>query len=111
MFHQVLKFPNDQGKVKTIRGDQVTACRCLMLALGQNEVKKGHKLVCSVEVPDQEVLEDVGKEPEEHTVEELHKVRIGPDLPERYFLLGSSLSEQEKQLLIKFLLDNIEVFA
>ncbi|KAF5943184.1 hypothetical protein HYC85_020826 [Camellia sinensis] len=83
MFHQVLKFPNDQGKVKTIRGDQVTACRCLMLALGQNEVKKGHKLVCSVEVPDQEVLEDVGKEPEEHTVEELHKVRIGPDLPER----------------------------
>ena len=47
---------------------------------------------------------------EEVECEDLVKVTIGDD-PERFFQIGSQLPQQERKELIKFLRQNINVFA
>lgn len=50
-------------------------------------------------------------EPDDRTGEELRKMIIDDRCLERYFLLGSSLSEKEASELFQFLKKNIDVFA
>lgn len=106
--HQALKFPNKEWGIKTIRGDQVSAQQCLMLALGYKEVKLAQKWVCSIKIPNLKVLGDIGKDLEKCMIEELHKIQISLDDPERkiYGLFGhekgdwsrSSASDSHPQL-------------
>ena len=56
-------------------------------------------------------LEQVGRKPEQKSVEELFKVLIDPKDPEKYFLLGNQLTDLEKKQLTDFLLENRDVFA
>ena len=63
------------------------------------------------EIKDETKLERVGREPQQKSVEELLKVQIDQDDPEKYFLLGNQLSDLEKRQLTDFLLQNRSVFA
>ena len=47
---------------------------------------------------------------EEASCEDLEKVLVGSD-PKRFFQIGSELSPQEKETLIDFLRQNVDVFA
>ena len=47
---------------------------------------------------------------EEAKCENLVKITIGDD-PERYFQIGSQLPQQEREELIEFLKQNIDIFA
>ena len=46
----------------------------------------------------------------EASCEDLEKVLVGSD-PERFFQVGSKLPPQEKEMLIDFLRQNVDVFA
>ena len=46
----------------------------------------------------------------EVSYEDLKKVLVGSD-PERFFQVGSELPPQEKEMLIDFLRQNVDVFA
>ena len=46
----------------------------------------------------------------EASCEDLEKVLVGSDL-ERFFQVGSELPPQEKEMLIDFLRQNVDVFA
>ena len=52
----------------------------------------------------------VDKPAEEEKCEDLVKVTIGDD-SERFFQIGSQLPQQEREKLIEFLKQNIDVFA
>ena len=52
----------------------------------------------------------IDKLAEEVKCEDLVKVTIGDD-PKRFFQIGSQLPQQEREELIKFLKQNIDVFA
>ena len=47
---------------------------------------------------------------EEAKCEDLVRITIGDDL-ERFFQIGSQLSQQEKEELVEFLKQNIDIFA
>ena len=64
-----------------------------------------------VELDRKAELEDVGRAPNQKNVEDLTEIRINPNDPERYFLLGSQLLEAGKSEMLNFLLQNKEVFA
>ena len=51
-----------------------------------------------------------GGSAEEANCEDLEKVLVGID-PERFFQVGSKLPSQEKEMLIDFLKENVDVFA
>ena len=60
---------------------------------------------------DQSVLDDVGTRAEDKAVEVLVEIRIDTESPNKFFLLGSSLTAQERTEMVEFLMANIEVFA
>ncbi|XP_028072604.1 uncharacterized protein LOC114274823 [Camellia sinensis] len=68
--------------------------------------------VQTVKVAEQPALEDVGGAPEEKIVEDLEKVLVKEDDPEKYFLIGDTLlGADEKLQLLELLRKNKEVFA
>ncbi|XP_028086313.1 uncharacterized protein LOC114287236 [Camellia sinensis] len=91
-YHQLIRFPMEHG-VEQISGDQVASKHCFMAAL---KAKQLCNRVQTVEVAEQPVLEDVGGTPEEKMVEDLEKVLVKEDDPEKYFLIGTSLGADEK---------------
>ena len=101
---------NENGRVEviTVRGDKHMAKQCLM-AVVPRETKTTQ--VHMAELDREAELEDVGRASEQKSVEDLTEVRIDSNDPERYFLLGSQLHEDEKTELLDFLLQNKEVFA
>ncbi|XP_028081030.1 uncharacterized protein LOC114282529 [Camellia sinensis] len=56
-YHQLLRFPTQYG-IEQIRGSQTSAKSCYMMALGK---RPKNLKVNSIEVPDQEGLDNVGK--------------------------------------------------
>ncbi|XP_075663287.1 uncharacterized protein LOC142632848 [Castanea sativa] len=80
--HVMVKYPI-QGRVEILHGSQSVARQCLMSA---------------------SVNGDGG------SAEELDKIFIGEDI-EKYFQVGSQLPVPEREELVKFLQDNIDVFA
>ena len=52
----------------------------------------------------------MGDLPRKASCEDLEKVLVGSD-PERFFQVGSKLPPQEKETLIDFLRQNVDVFA
>ena len=64
----------------------------------------------SIDVPDRESLDDVGRLPSEKATEALDRVEIDGN-PGRFFMVDASLNQADKQQLISFLLSNLDVFA
>ena len=65
-----------------------------------------------VEEPESnELFVDIGKATEQKAVEDLVQVRIDEKDPEKFFLLGSSMSSTKRIEVMKFLTSNIEVFT
>ncbi|XP_028065850.1 uncharacterized protein LOC114268815 [Camellia sinensis] len=106
-YHQLIRFPTEHG-VEQISGDQVASKYCFMAAL---KAKQFCNRVQTVEVAEQPILEDVWGTLEEKMVEDLEKVLVKEDDPEKYFLIGTSLGADEKLQLLELLRENMEVFA
>ena len=64
----------------------------------------------SIELSDRESLNDVGRLPNEKATKDLDRVEIDGN-PERFFMVGASVSQADRQQLISFLLGNLDVFA
>ncbi|GMP65865.1 hypothetical protein CsSME_00026480 [Camellia sinensis var. sinensis] len=100
--HQLLCFPTEYG-IEQIRGSQKLAQACYLLA-----AKTPKELqVNSIEVPNQEILDDVGQHPNEKATEGLDRVDIDGS-PEKFFMIGASLNQADRQQLISFLLNNLD---
>ena len=56
-------------------------------------------------------LEDVGRALAQKNIEDFTKIRIDPNDPDKFFLLGSQLPEPEKTELLNLLIQSKEVFA
>ena len=107
--HQKIMYPSE-GQIKEILGDQDMARQCMVTAirhrpeaepvtLSKKELYQLKPLVLSID--------GTFKEAE---CEDLVKVTIGDD-PEKFFQIGSQLSQREREELIEFLKQNIDVFA
>ncbi|XP_028085902.1 uncharacterized protein LOC114286872 [Camellia sinensis] len=106
-YHQVIRFPTEHG-VEQISRDQVASKHCFMAAM---KAKQLCNRVQIVEVAEQLVLENVGETPEEKMVEDLEKVLVKEDDPEKHFFIGTSLGTDKKLQLLELLRENMEVFA
>ena len=83
--------------------------QCFVTVNGSRAAKG---FVQMVEEPESnELFADVGKAAEQKAMEDLVQVRIDEKDPEKFFLLGSSLSSTKKIEVMEFLTFNIEVFA
>ncbi|GFZ18441.1 hypothetical protein Acr_27g0001800 [Actinidia rufa] len=60
---------------------------------------------------EQEVLEDVGRDPETKVVEDLIHYELDELSSDRFFLMGANMEERERTELIQFLKANIEFFT
>ena len=58
-----------------------------------------------------EVLEDVGRDPEDKVMEDLIRYELDEPSSDRFFLTGANLEERERTELIQFLKANVKVFA
>ena len=67
---------------------------------GEAETTQVHMAELDKEVE----LEDVGRAPDQKSVDDLTEVRTDPNDPKRYFLLGSQLPKAEKTEQLDFLL-------
>ncbi|XP_028125698.1 uncharacterized protein LOC114322556 [Camellia sinensis] len=105
----VLRFPVLARQVKEVWGDQVTAKQCFVAVNGSRAAKG---FVQIIEGPEgKEVLEDVGRKAEENSIEDLVEVRIDKNDPNKFFLLGSSLSSAERLDYVNLLVSDMEAFA
>ena len=107
--HQKFKYPSE-GQIEEILGDQAMARQCMiaairhkpeaeLLAHAENELWQLKPSVLSIE-----------KLAEEVECEDLVKVTIEDD-PEKFFQIGFQLPQQEREELVEFLKQNIDVFA
>ena len=107
--HQKIKYPSE-GQIEEILGDQTMAWECMVAAiqhrpeaklvtLNEKELQQLKPLVLSIDGTSDEV-----------ECEDLVKVTIRDD-PEKFFQIGSQLPQQERNELIEFLKQNIDVFA
>ena len=84
-YHQLLRFPTKHGS-EQIRGSQKSSQACYLLA-----AKTPKELqVNSIEVPNREILDDVGRHPNEKATEGLDRVDIDGS-PEKFFMIDASL--------------------
>ena len=107
--HQKVKYPSGE-RIEEILGDQTMARQCMVAAIRHKpEVEP---LACRERDLQQlkpPVL-SIDKPAEEAKCEDLVKVTIGDD-PEKFFQIGSQLPYQEREELVEFLKQNINVFA
>ena len=77
-----------------------------------NSSRAAKGFVQMVEEPENnELFADVGKAAEQKAVEDLVRVRIDEKNPDKFFLLGSSMSSTERIEVMELLTSNIEVFS
>lgn len=108
-YHQVMRFPSAMGAIEEIWGDQVMSKQCFVAVNGSRAAKGFVQMIKGPE--DWGVLDDVGTKAEDKAVEELVEVRIDTEQSNKFFLLGSRLTAQERTEMLEFLMANIEVFA
>ena len=107
--HQKVKYPSG-GQIKEILGDQALARQCMVATIQ-------HKLEAESSAHGEKGLQQlkspalsIDKPIEEAKCEDLVKVVIGDDR-EKFFQIGSQLPHQEREELIEFFKQNIDVFA
>ena len=111
--HQKVKYPFE-GQIEEILRDQAIVRQCMVIAIWHKPEAEpsacGEKGLQQLKPP---VL-SIDKPAEEVKCEDLVKVTIGDD-PEKFFQIGSYLPQQERERereeLIEFLKQNINVFA
>ena len=95
-----MRFPNEAGIIEEVFGDQIMSKQCFVTVNG-SRATKGY--VHSVEEPESnELFADVSKAADQKAVEDLVKVRIDEKNPDKFFLLGSSLSSTERLEVLEF---------
>ena len=99
-YHMVVKFHTENG-VGMVRGDQRVARECYLTSMK-------HKAVDSIHVDELDMRDELNTQP--MPLKELEQVQLD-DQPEYLAYIGSKLAEDVKDLLIRFLKKNMEVFA
>ena len=99
-YHMVIKFPTANG-VGTVRGNQHIARECYSASMKQNTVD-------NIYMDELDMRDEVTTRPAPS--EELEPVQLG-DHPEHLVYIGSKLVEDIRSSLIRFLEQNMEVFA
>ncbi|XP_028107828.1 uncharacterized protein LOC114306744 [Camellia sinensis] len=89
-YHQLLHFLTEYD-IEQIRGSQKSVQACYLLAAKRPRELEVH----SIEVPDMESLEDIGRIPSEKATEALHRVEIDGN-PDKFFMIGASLDNVER---------------
>lgn len=119
--HQCVRFIGEFGRQETIKGDQMASKKCFVNSVrGNGRVKQVQWIEVS-ELPSgntpgeaiKEALqrpEEVSRPASDRAVEDLIRVLVNED-GSHFFLVGSELGEAERNQLVQFLKDNIEVFA
>ncbi|XP_028072515.1 uncharacterized protein LOC114274741 [Camellia sinensis] len=106
IYHPLLRFPTEYG-IEQIWGSQKSAQACYLIATIKRPKEQEVNLI---KVPDQESLEDIGKIPSEKTTKDLDQIEINGSL-DKFFMIGTSLSEVDRRELVSFLLSNLDVFT
>ncbi|XP_058223017.1 uncharacterized protein LOC131332738 [Rhododendron vialii] len=106
-YHQVVKFVGWNGRQESLRGDQIQSKKCYISTVTNKQSCMEVQCVAATPIP---VIEDVGVPAKQRSTEELIRFSI-PGEEGRYFLIGSSLSMDEREEMYQFLMRNIEVFA
>ena len=99
-YHMVIKFSIENG-VGMVRGNQRIARECYSASMKQ-------KMVNNIYTAELEMRDEVSTRPTPS--EELEPVQLD-DQPEHLVYIGSKLAEAIKSPLIRFLKNNMEVFA
>ena len=99
-YHMVIKFPIANG-VGMVQGDQRVARECYSASMKQ-------KAVGSIYMDELDMRDEVSIQPTPS--EELEPIQLD-DQPEHLVYIGSKLAKDIRDLLIRFLKQNIEVFT
>ena len=99
-YHMVVKFPTENG-VGMVRGDQRVARECYLASMKQ-------KAFDNIHMDGLDMRDELNTRP--MPSEELEPVQLD-DQPEHLAYIGSKLAKDIKDLLIRFLKQNVEVFA
>ena len=99
-YHMIVKFPMENG-VGMVRGDQRVAMECYLTSMK-------HKAIDSIHMDELDMRDELNTRP--IPSKELKPVQLD-DQPEHLAYIGSKLAEEVKDLLIRFLEQNVEVFA
>ena len=99
-YHMVAKFPMENG-VGMVRGDHRVARECYLVSMKQ-------KVVDNIHMDELDMRDELNTRP--MPSEELELVQLD-DQPEHLVYIRSKLVEDVKDLLIRFLKQNVEVFA
>ena len=100
IYYMVIKFPT-ANRVGMVRGNQRIAKECYSTSMKQNTVD-------NIYMDELDMRDEVSTRPEPS--EELEPVQLG-DQPEHLVYIGSKLAEDIKGPLIRFMKQNMEVFA
>ena len=95
--HYVIKFVAPNG-IETLYGDQVTAKQCYLATMSTKAAMKEVQVVA-----ERELLEDVGRTPEDKVVEELIHYELDEPSSDNYLFVDSNMKKQERIELIEFL--------
>ncbi|XP_072073769.1 uncharacterized protein [Arachis hypogaea] len=110
--HLCVKFPVQDNLVATIHGDLHEARQCYNTSL--KPIKRNHMVQVNSIQPDQPSLTEIDPradfEDRPMPNEDLTKVALTED-PTKYTFMGTSISKEEKESLIKFLRQNADLFA
>ena len=107
--HQKVKYPSE-GQIKEILGDQAMARQCMVAAIRHRPESEPMTLSEKELLQLKPLVLSIDKTAEEVKCEDLIKVIIGDD-PEKFFQIGSQLPQQEREELVEFFKQNMDVFA
>ena len=99
-YHMIVKFPTENG-VGMVRRGQRVARECYLTSIK-------HKAVDNIHMDEIDMRDELNTQP--MPSEELEPVQLD-DQPEHLAYIGSRLAEEVKDLLIRFLKHNVEIFA
>ncbi|GAU23955.1 hypothetical protein TSUD_183540 [Trifolium subterraneum] len=115
-----MKYPLDDGRVGTVRGDQAQGRQCyeLSLRLKRNQVPADQPIISRVNMISRaNMVETLDLDPREEfqdrrvsPIEDLEPIQIG-EAPHELTNLGTHLDEGEKEKIIEILRKNVDLFA
>ncbi|XP_013624557.1 PREDICTED: uncharacterized protein LOC106330668 [Brassica oleracea var. oleracea] len=98
-YHQCVKFPGTDGKIKTLRGDQKAARELLVATV---KLQRSSLLVNSISPPTYKACSQEG---------EVLELPIDDSDPSRTARIGAYLSEDMQRSVLNFLKANVSTFA
>ncbi|GAU39516.1 hypothetical protein TSUD_68800 [Trifolium subterraneum] len=115
-----MKYPLDDGRVGTVRGDQAQGRQCyeLSLRLKRNHAPADQPIISRVNMISRaNMVETSDLDPREEfqdrrvsPIEDLEPIQIG-EAPHELTNLGTHLDEEEKEKIIEILRKNVDLFA